>query len=56
MNIENKLPSEHVLDAISALKEKAAKPEGDDKGVDLVAIVKKLSRNRSRAKRETKGQ
>lgn len=53
MNIEtNKKPSELVLDAIVALKAKAAKPEGvDDKGVDLVAIVKKLSRNRERAKK-----
>lgn len=52
MNIETKKPSEHVLDAIVALRAKAAKLEGaDGKGVDLVAIVKKLSRNRERAKK-----
>ena len=52
MNIETKKPSELVLSAITALKEKVTKPESTNgKGVDLVAIVKKLSRNRERAKK-----
>ncbi len=54
MNTESKQqPAERVLDAIVALKEKSEKPEKKDgeKGVDLVSIVKKLSRNRDRMKR-----
>lgn len=47
-------PAERILEAIIALKEKSEKPEkksGDKPEVDLVAITKKLSRNRERVKR-----
>ena len=54
MNIESK-PAERALDAIVALKAKSLEKEGSaDGGVDLVAIVKKLARNRSRSKRAAK--
>lgn len=38
-----------VLDAIVALKQKEEQPSTDDKEINLLAIVKKLSRNRNRS-------
>lgn len=49
MNTEIKPPTERVLDVIAAIKAKGDAGGADDKGVDLVAIVKKLTRNRERA-------
>lgn len=51
---ESQQPAERVLDAIVALKEKSEKPEKKDngeRGVDLVAIVKKLSKNRDKVRK-----
>lgn len=59
MNISGKeQPAEKVIEAIVALKDKSEKPakkDGEDQGVDLVSIVKKLSRNRDKVKRAVKG-
>lgn len=42
--------SDKVIDAIVALKKKGDQASDDsDKGVDLMSIVKKLSRNRERS-------
>lgn len=58
MNIDFKGPNAaKVVAAISALKEKSEEvtPSTDGKqDVDLVAIVKKLSRNREKAKKGSK--
>lgn len=49
------LASKKVLGAISALREKVAKPSKDSsvkEGVDLASIATKLLRNRDKAKKE----
>lgn len=55
INMDNQVSSNKVLSAISALKEKAAeKDNSGEKEVDLLSIVKKLSRNRERSSRSNK--
>ena len=50
--MDNLTSSNKVLSAISALKEKAeGKDNSDEKEVDLLSIVKKLSKNRERSSR-----
>lgn len=41
--------SDKVVDAIVALKQKSEQVSSENGGVDLMSIVKKLSRNRERA-------
>lgn len=55
MNKTEQQQADKVLDTIASLKQKKANPEGAPEGVDLVAIVKKLSRNRERKQRAAKG-
>lgn len=53
--MDNQVASSKVLDAISALKGKGDSSETSRNGeVDLLSIVKKLSRNRERATRTGK--
>lgn len=55
INIDKHITSNKVLDAITALKGKGEVSETSNEGeVDLLSIVKKLSRNRERATRSGK--
>lgn len=54
--MDNHVVSTRVLDALTALKDKAEAPSDNSlkEGVDLLSIVKKLSRNRERVARNGK--
>lgn len=52
INIDNQIASNKILSAITALKGKGEEDnDSTDKGIDLLSIVKKLSRNRERSSR-----